>query len=191
MKTGTRSAKAFVDRHGGVLEADGAVGHHHDGFAFDLGEAVGHGDGGFLVAAGEEFRGAVAAVVDDRFVERAEGGAGVGADVLDAEGLDDIDHEVGAGAFVEEDFAGEAEAGFSEEAALFSEEARASAVPLRAAGAGSWARAGTASTARAAVPAAAALRKPRAGWSSSHREKAIRKRRAITLPAVSAHGRPT
>ena len=42
----------------------------------------------------------VAAVVDDRFVQAAEARAGVRADVLEAERLEDVDHEVGAAALV-------------------------------------------------------------------------------------------
>ena len=42
----------------------------------------------------------VAAVVDDRLVEAAEARAGIGADVFEAERLEDVDHEVGAAALV-------------------------------------------------------------------------------------------
>ncbi len=93
-----------VNRHGSVLQADGAVGHDHHGFAFDLGVAVGHGDGGFLVQAGEEFGVLVIAVVDDGFVEATEAGAGVRGAIFDAERLDDVNHEIGAAAHVRRHF---------------------------------------------------------------------------------------
>ena len=98
MKTGTRSAVGVVDRHGGVLQADGAVRHDHHRLAFDLGVAVRHGDRGFFVAAGEQFGILVAAVIDDGFVQAAEAGAGIGGAIFDAERLDHVDHEVGANA---------------------------------------------------------------------------------------------
>lgn len=87
-----------VDRHGGMLQAHGSVGHHHHGLAFDLGVAVRHRDRGLFVAAREQLRHAVAAVVDQRFVQGAERPARVGRDVLDAERLDHVHHEIGPGA---------------------------------------------------------------------------------------------
>ena len=97
-------APGVVNRHGGVLESDGAVSHDEKRLAFDLGVAMSHGDGGFFVAAGDELGILIAAVIDDRFVQAAKARAGIGADVLDSERLDDIDHEVGAGAIGGEDF---------------------------------------------------------------------------------------
>src|SRR5438309_1131784 len=61
-------APAVVDRHRGVLQADGAVAEGHQRLARDLEVAVAHGDGGFLVRAGQEFGLLVAAVVDERFM---------------------------------------------------------------------------------------------------------------------------
>ena len=81
-----------------MLQADGAVRHDHHRLAFDLGVAVRHGDRRFFVAAGEQLGVLVAAVVDEGFVQAAEAGAGIGGDVFEAERLDDVDHEVGAGA---------------------------------------------------------------------------------------------
>jgi hypothetical protein len=80
-----------------VLKADRAVRHHHDRLSFDLGVAMRHRDRRLFVAAGEKLRFSIAAVVDQRLVQRAEGGTGVGGDVIDVEGFDDIDHEVRAG----------------------------------------------------------------------------------------------
>ncbi len=89
---------AVVNRHGGVLQANRAVGHDHHRLAFDLGVTVGHGDRGFLMAAGEPFRAGVAAIVDEGFLKPAKAGAGIGRAILDTERLDHVHHEVGAGA---------------------------------------------------------------------------------------------
>ena len=80
-------AVGVVDRHGRVLQAHGAMREYGQRLALDLGVAVGHADRRFLVAAGEELGIAIAAVVDHRFVQGAEAGAGIGADVLDAQDL--------------------------------------------------------------------------------------------------------
>ena len=56
------------------------------------------------MAAGDQLGVLVAAVVDQRFVQAAEAGAGIGADVFDAQRFDDVDHEVGAGPIGGEDF---------------------------------------------------------------------------------------
>ncbi len=79
-----------------MLQANRAVRHHHHRLTFDLEVPVGHRDRRFFVAAGEQLGRLVAAVIDERFVDAAESGAGVGGDVLEAQGLDDVDHEVGA-----------------------------------------------------------------------------------------------
>src|ERR1700681_3639137 len=55
------------------------------------------------MAAGDELGALVAAIVEQRFVERAEAGTGVCADVLKPERLDDVDHEVRSGALIFED----------------------------------------------------------------------------------------
>ena len=39
----------------------------------------------------------VPAVIDERFVDAAEAGAGIGGDVFEAQALDDVDHEIRAG----------------------------------------------------------------------------------------------
>ena len=69
---------------------------HRHRLAFDLEVAVRHGDRRLLVAAGDELRRRVAAVVDERLVDAAEARAGVGRDVLEVERLEDVDHEVAA-----------------------------------------------------------------------------------------------
>src|SRR5438270_606666 len=50
------------------------------------------------MAAGDEFGVLVPAIVHQRFVESTETRARVGEDVLESQGLDDVHHEVGAGA---------------------------------------------------------------------------------------------
>ena len=75
-------AVRVVDRHRRMLQADRAVRKHAERLAFDLGVAVRHRDRGFFVAAGDELRLLVAAVVDDRFLQPAEAGAGIRADVF-------------------------------------------------------------------------------------------------------------
>ena len=87
-------APGIVDRHRGVLQADGPVREDQHRLAFDLGIAVRHGDRRFLVRAGVPFQ---IRIVDQRFVQPAEAGTRVGGDLGDAETLDDIDHVVGTG----------------------------------------------------------------------------------------------
>jgi hypothetical protein len=78
-------AKGVVNRDGRVLQADGAVGEDRHRPAFDLGVPVGDEDRRFLVTAGQQLRASVAAVVDDRFVQPAETGTGIGGDVFETE----------------------------------------------------------------------------------------------------------
>ena len=101
---GSAVAPGVVNGHGGVLEPHGAVREYGDGLAFDLRVPVSHGHGGLFVAAGDEFGTFVPAIVDHRFVQAAEARSGIRADVLDAQRLDDVDHEIGAGAAFREDF---------------------------------------------------------------------------------------
>ena len=49
------------------------------------------------MAAGDELRGLVAAVVDQRFLQRTKTRSRIGRDVFKAQGLDHIDHEIGPG----------------------------------------------------------------------------------------------
>ena len=90
-------APGVVDGHRCMLQADRAVTERHQRLAGDLEVAVRHGDRGFLVRAGEKFRHLVAAVVDQRLVDGAEARSRVRRQIFDIEGLDDVDHEVGAG----------------------------------------------------------------------------------------------
>ena len=90
--------KGVVDRHRRMLQADGAMGHDHHRLALDLGVAVCHRHRRLLVAARQELGLGVAAVVDDGLVQTAERGARVGGHILQVERLEDIDHEVRAGA---------------------------------------------------------------------------------------------
>jgi hypothetical protein len=70
-------APGIIDRHRGVLQADGAVAQRDQRLAGDLEVAVRHADRRFLVRAGEVFRHLVAAVVDQRLVDGAEAGGTV------------------------------------------------------------------------------------------------------------------
>ena len=83
-----------VDGHRRVLQADAGMAKHRHGLARRFSVAVRHRDRGFLVHAGEEFGLFVAAVVDDRLVQAAEAGSRVGGDVVDADRLDHVNHEV-------------------------------------------------------------------------------------------------
>ena len=65
--------------------------------ALDLRVPVRHGHGRLFVAAGQQLRQLVAAVVDDRFVQAVETGARIRGDVLEPERLDHVHHEVGRG----------------------------------------------------------------------------------------------
>ena len=86
-----------VNRHGGVLQSHGAVEQRHHRAAFNLVITVRHGDGRLFVAAGQKLRHLIVAVIDERLVQRFKSRARVGAEVVDLERLDDVDHEVGAG----------------------------------------------------------------------------------------------
>ena len=97
-------APRVVEGHRRVLQSDRPVRHHRERLPLDLEVAVRHGHRRLFVHAGDQFRLLVAAVVDHRLVEAAEAGAWVGADVLEAERLDRVHHEVGAGAAAGERF---------------------------------------------------------------------------------------
>src|SRR5262249_1241203 len=73
-----------VDRHRGVLQADGTVSHDEEGLALNFGIAVCHADGRFFVAAGDELGTAIATIVDNRFVKASKAGARIGADIINA-----------------------------------------------------------------------------------------------------------
>jgi len=93
------------DRHRRMLDSDTAVDHRAHGLACGLGVAVCHRHRRLLVHAGEELGFAVAAVVDQRFVQAPEARARIRRDVLEVERLDDVDHEVGPGT-LDDDVAG-------------------------------------------------------------------------------------
>ena len=93
-------APGVVEGHRRVLQADGAVGHHRQRLALGLEVGVGHRHRRLFVGAGEQLRALIAAVVDERFVQPAEARAGVRADVVEAERLEHVHHEVGSAALV-------------------------------------------------------------------------------------------
>ena len=62
-----------------------------------------HAHGRLFMAAGNELRLLIAAVIDDRFVQGAESIARLGADVFKVEGLEDVHHEVGTGTIDRQD----------------------------------------------------------------------------------------
>ena len=86
-----------VDAHRGVLQADGVVHDDRHRFAGHLRVAVSHRGGDLFVHAREQLGLAVAAVVDDRFVNAAERGARHARDVVEADVFEHVDHVVGAG----------------------------------------------------------------------------------------------
>ena len=96
-------APGVVNRHGSVLQSDSPMRQDKKRLAFDLGVAMRHCHRRFLMAAGDELGTLISAVVEQRFVERAEAGTRIRADVLKAERLDDVDHEVRSGALIFED----------------------------------------------------------------------------------------
>ena len=87
---------SVVNCHGRVLETNRAMDQRHDRFAGRLEIALTHGDAGFLVRAGEEFRHRILAVIDQGFVDPAVTRGRVGWQILDVERLDDVDHKIGA-----------------------------------------------------------------------------------------------
>ena len=89
-------APRVVDRHAGMLHAHRAVAERHQRLAGGLEIAVPHGDRGFLMRTGEEFRHGVAAVIDQGFVQRTEAGGGICRQVFDIQTLDHVDHEIRA-----------------------------------------------------------------------------------------------
>ena len=89
-------APGVVERHGGVVQADGAVREDAERLLLDLVVAVAHRHRDFLVRAGEEFGIDVAAVIDQRLVQAAEARRGVRRHVLEAEALQAVDHEIAA-----------------------------------------------------------------------------------------------
>ena len=62
--------------------------------------------GNFFMKTGDELRVLVAAVIDDRFLQAAGIRVGIDRDVLEAQGLQDVHHEIGPGPFVVDDLNG-------------------------------------------------------------------------------------
>jgi hypothetical protein len=79
-----------------VQQADGAVHQRHHRFAGGFGVAVGHGGSGLLMQHRQDLGFAVAAVIDQRFVQALERGAGIDGDVVEVERLQHVDHVVRA-----------------------------------------------------------------------------------------------
>ena len=102
---GNTIAEGIVDAHDGVLQADRAVPAHHRGLAFDLGVAVRHGRPGLFMHYEDVLGVLVAAIVYDGFLyPRAP--AGQAEEVFEAEGFEDVNHEVGTGAAGDASLAG-------------------------------------------------------------------------------------
>jgi len=78
-----------------VLEADRAVTGHRNGLARDLGVALPHVHGDILVDAGDDFR-LVVAVIEDGFVQAAITRRAVDGEILNAERIEHVGHEVAA-----------------------------------------------------------------------------------------------
>ena len=83
-----------VDCHRRVLQSNSAVRHDHHRPAFDLRVAVGHRNRRLFMAACQQLGSFVAAIINDRLVQRAERRSGVGGDVIEIERLDNVQHEV-------------------------------------------------------------------------------------------------
>jgi len=91
-------AVGVVDRHGRVLQSDGAMHHHRQRGVSGLGVAMGHGHPDLLVGDSQQLGRGVAAVIDQGLVQPAKTGGRIGGDVFDAQRLDDVGHVVGAAA---------------------------------------------------------------------------------------------
>jgi hypothetical protein len=90
-------AKRVVYGHRGVLRSHRAVHAHEQRLAFDLGVAVAHPHGRLFMAARDEFRRLVIAIIDDRLMQAAKCIPWVGAYVFESDRLDHVDHEIRAG----------------------------------------------------------------------------------------------
>ena len=92
-----------VDAHCRMLQPDGSMRHHSDRLAFDLRIGMRHRHRRLFVAAGDELGFLIPTIINDGLVQRAEAGARVGADVIQVEGSQDIDHEVRPAVFRRQD----------------------------------------------------------------------------------------
>ena len=93
-------APCVVQRHGRVLQAHRAVRHDSQRPAFDLVVRMRHRHRRLFVAAGDQLGLGVPTVVDDRLVQAAKARPGVGADVVEVQRLEDVDHVIGPAALV-------------------------------------------------------------------------------------------
>jgi RNA polymerase sigma factor (sigma-70 family) len=85
--------QSVVERHRGVLQADGAVRKRQQRLTLNLGIAGRHCDGGFLVGARMPVD---LEIIDQRLVKAAEKITGIAGHVLDTEALDDVGHVIRA-----------------------------------------------------------------------------------------------
>jgi len=92
-------AVRVIDGHRSVLQTDGAMQQGHHRTALDLGVTVGHRNRRLFVTARQKLRHFVAAVVEERFVQPAETGAGIRRDEFEVQGFENIHHEIGSGVF--------------------------------------------------------------------------------------------
>ncbi len=90
-------AEGVINSHRCMLAPHRAMGGGQRRLALDLGVAVGHGHRGLFVHAGDVLRRFIAAVVEDRLVDLRETRARHGDQVLEAQRLENVHHEIGAG----------------------------------------------------------------------------------------------
>ena len=93
---GRAIAPRVEDRHAGVLEPDDVVEDGRHRFARGLRVAVRQRHGHLFMAALQQLRPRVAAVVDDGIVDAPEGRSRVERGVLDAERPKDVDDQIGS-----------------------------------------------------------------------------------------------
>ena len=81
--------------HAGVLQAHDVVQQGGHQGATGLGIAMRHGHGDFFVTALDQFRHAVAAIIDDGVVETAKAGTRIAGGIGNAAGMEHIDDHIG------------------------------------------------------------------------------------------------
>ncbi len=96
--SGTRPRPGVVDSHGSVLQAHCGMYDRQHRFAFHLCITMRDSDRRLFMATSDQFRRFVPAVVDDRLVQPPPRLARVTGHILEAHPLEDVDHEVCAGA---------------------------------------------------------------------------------------------
>ena len=87
-----------------MLQPNGAVSQYGHWFPLSLEVTMRHGHRRLFMTIRNELGIPIATVIDDRFVHAAETRPGVGADVFEAQRLDDVDHVVGAATVRGENF---------------------------------------------------------------------------------------